>query len=99
MTHRLEAITLFYTPSGENDRLYILYSLEVGKIILLAKGARKIGSKLAAHLVPPVLADVLIARGQKRDHLAGAEVIQDFHILKSRGQRRYLALEAARLVD
>lgn len=99
MTHRLQAIVLLYTPSGEHDRLYALYTIEMGKISLLVKGARKIESKLAAHLEPPVFADVLLARGKQRDHLAGALVIKDFHALKSQGKRRYLALEAARLVD
>lgn len=44
---RIEAIVLKNTPYKENDMIIHLYSLEYGKISVLAKGVRKITSKSA----------------------------------------------------
>lgn len=99
MTHRTLAFTLNYISSGEKDRLYTIYTEQFGKLKLLAKGGREIKSKLVAHLEPPCLVDVMLARGRNNDHLAGASVVQDFKHIKQIASRRIMALEALRLVD
>jgi len=63
----------------ENDILVCLYSQEFGKLNLLAKGAKKIDSKLAAHLEPLTLSKVLIIPGKGFDYLASA-ISQDYFI-------------------
>ncbi len=99
MTERTLAFTLNYTSSGENDRLYTIYTEQFGKLKLLAKGGRAIKSKLVAHLEPPILADVLVARGRLIDRVAGAMAIRDFSKIKNMTASRIAALEALRLVD
>ena len=99
MTHRTLAFTLNYTPSGEKDRLYTIYTNDFGKLKLLAKGGREIKSKLVAHLEPPVLVDCLVARGLAIDRLAGAVAIRDFGKIRASSAHRIAALEALRLVD
>ncbi len=99
MTHRTLAFTLNYIPSGEKDRLYTLFTQDFGKLKLLAKGGRDIKSKLVAHVEPPVLVDVLVARGKSVDRLAGAVVTRDFSKIREFNSRRTAALEALRLVD
>lgn len=49
---RTKAIVLNRFPHKENDALVYFYTLDFGKMILSAKGARKQSSKLAAHLEP-----------------------------------------------
>jgi len=47
-----EAIVLDKEPSGEGDTKVFLYTQSLGKVVAKAKSARKITSKLAAHLEP-----------------------------------------------
>lgn len=56
----------------EHDVLVDLYSLDKGKLSLLARGAKKSGSKLAGHIEPLTLADIMIVRGRGFDYLASA---------------------------
>lgn len=99
MTNRTLAFTLNYTSSGEKDRLYTIFTKDFGKLKLLAKGGRDIKSKMVAHLEPPVLFDVLFARGKSVDRLAGAIVARDFSRIRELNSHRIAALEALRLVD
>ena len=53
------AFVLFYEEAGEADRRYFLFTQNYGKISLLAKGSRKVLSKLAGCLEPPALVKVV----------------------------------------
>lgn len=78
MTHKTQAIILSRHQITETGRVYIMYSRDVGKIEAMARGSRKILSKLAPHLEPPIFSDVMIARGKQLDKLAGAVTIKSF---------------------
>jgi len=67
----------------EADRIYVVYARDFGKLELLSRGAQKIESKLAAHLEPFTLAEIMIGRGKNFDHLAGAEAVEEFPNIKS----------------
>lgn len=75
-TFRDQGIILARSASGEADKVFYIYSRQHGKLIAIAKGSRKIKSKLAGHLEPAMLSDLLIARGKKMDRLAGADLIK-----------------------
>ncbi|MEK7211883.1 MAG: DNA repair protein RecO [Patescibacteria group bacterium] len=77
------AIVLSRRNFREADRVYIAYTRDFGKLELLARGARKIESKLAAHLEPFTLTEIMIGRGKNFDHLAGAEVVEEFANIKN----------------
>ncbi len=59
----------------EYDRIYTLYSDQYGKISLLARGARRIKSKLAPHLEGLNEVRLNFAKGKIFNHLSGANVI------------------------
>lgn len=59
----------------EYDRIYTIYSEEYGKISLLARGARKIKSKLAPHLENFSEVRVNFAKGKVFNHLSGANAV------------------------
>ena len=65
-------------PWREFDRLYTLYTLEAGKIQALAKGSRRSLSRMAAHLEPFLITDVMIARGRQIDRLAGSDEVINY---------------------
>lgn len=56
--HIVHAFVLGRTPHKEHDRTVDLYTKELGRVCALARGLRKITSKLAGHLQPLSFAQV-----------------------------------------
>jgi len=81
ITFRTESIVIKKEPWREFDRLYTLYTLEAGKIQAIAKGSRKSLSRMAAHLEPFLITDVMIARGRQIDRLAGSDEVANYRNL------------------
>ncbi len=72
---RLEAIVLSHTDWGEADRLLWVYSREMGKLRLIAKGLRKPRSRKAGHLEPFTRVSLQVARGRDMWIVTQAESI------------------------
>jgi DNA repair protein RecO (recombination protein O) len=66
----------------ENDRLITIYTRDYGKIETIAHGTRKIKSKLAGHLEPFTLVDLIIVKGKNFDKIIGSKTINSFCNLK-----------------
>lgn len=81
-TTRTHGIALLKKEIQENDRIYIIYTSDLGKIEAVARGSRKILSKLAPHLEPPVFSDLMIAKGKQLDKIAGADEINAYPKIK-----------------
>jgi DNA repair protein RecO (recombination protein O) len=79
---RVEAIVLRHSEWGEADRLLWLYTLEMGKIRALAKGARKIRSRKAGHLEPFTRVSLLLAKGRELMIVTQAETIEAYLSLR-----------------
>lgn len=94
MTYHTTGIILLKRDFREHDRIYTIYTTDHGKIEALGRGTRKITSKLASHLEPPSLVDLLIVRGKIFDHIAGAKRLEEFITLRSDFSR---LLEFARI--
>ena len=58
----------------EADKRFSFYTRDFGKMIGLARGVRKIKSKLAGHLQPFCVLDLAIAPGQRHNHLTGVTI-------------------------
>lgn len=74
MTVLTDAYVLRKSQRGDFDRQYVLFTKDLGKINVLAKGAMKISSKLASHLDFFYLTEVMVAPGQAIYRLAGAKI-------------------------
>lgn len=94
MTYRTTGIILLKRDFREHDRIYTIYTSDCGKIEALGRGTRKIISKLASHLEPPSVVDLLIIQGKVFDHIAGAKRLEEFSTLRSDFSR---LLEFARI--
>ena len=70
------AIILNRRPFAEADSRVVVYSRERGKLDLVARGVKKIKSKLAGHLEPLSLTDIMAVRGRQYDY-AGAAVSEN----------------------
>lgn len=78
MTSILTGFVLARRDYKEHDRFYTLYTRERGKVQVMAKGARKFQSKLAAHMQPFTELTVMVAHGKLWLKLAGVERGTDF---------------------
>lgn len=63
-SQRVEAVVLRHADWGEADRLLWLFTRELGKVQVVAKGVRKPRSRKAGHLEPFTRVELLLARGR-----------------------------------
>ena len=75
---RIEAVVLRHNDWGEADRILVLYTLEMGKIRVVAKGVRKIRSRKAGHLEPFTRVALLLARGRDMPIVTQAETLDAY---------------------
>ena len=75
-TFRENAVVLKSKTLRDADRHYVLFTEGRGKMTVLAKGSRKGKSKMAPHLSPFGIVDVMIAKGRVIDRLAGASLVR-----------------------
>jgi DNA repair protein RecO (recombination protein O) len=71
-TYNLKAIILTRKSFREDDCLVTLYSQEKGRINLIARGAKKIKSKLAGHIELFNLINVMAIKGKHYDYAGSA---------------------------
>lgn len=71
-TYNSKAIILKREPFRENDTRVIVYGSESGRLELVARGAKKIKSKMAGHLEPITLANLMVVRGRIFDYIGSA---------------------------
>jgi DNA repair protein RecO (recombination protein O) len=77
-SYRVEAVVLSHRDYGEADRMIGLYTRELGKITVLAKGARKARSRKAGHLEPFTRVSLQLAHGQSLHIITQAETIDAY---------------------
>lgn len=76
MTFNTRAIILRRDDFDGPDSRLLLLSNTHGKIELIAKGLRRLASKLAAHARPGIVADCFVVQGRRRKLFAGS-VVED----------------------
>lgn len=86
-TFATKAIVLDRQPTGEVDSRVAFYSLSHGRLDLVARGTAKLGSKLAGHLEPFNLVELMVVRGRGVDYAAGAANLDTAWRLKSDGAK------------
>lgn len=96
-TFPIKAIILNRRNWREADRLVSVYTLEYGRLQLLARGACKLNSKLAAHLEPLSLSRLLLVKGKGFDYVGGALMEEAFLGIKSDLNKLYFAGQALSL--
>ena len=94
-----EGIILKHQDFREADRLLTVFTKNYGKIQGLAKGSRKISSKLAGNLEPFIEANLMVVRGRNMETVAGAEVIKNFSSLKKNYEAVSLANYFSEVID
>ena len=93
-TYNLKAIVLSNRPFSEDDSKVVIYSRERGKLELAARGTKKIKSKLAGHLEPFNLVDIMAVCGRQYDYVGAAASRQCYANLKSSLEKLIVAGQA-----
>lgn len=78
--------------SGESDRRLTLLTREVGKIDVIAKGARKSGSRLSGVSDPLSVAKLSLASGRRNAYITQSQPITSFPGLRTEYDRLSCAL-------
>ncbi|HZJ41914.1 MAG TPA: DNA repair protein RecO [Patescibacteria group bacterium] len=76
------AIVLKRQDYREHDSLVVFYTKEYGKQVLIARGTKKQTSKLAGHIEPLNLVNLMIIPGKGRSYVGGITSKQSFLDLK-----------------
>ncbi len=83
MYYNLHVIILKRQAFREDDLLVTVYSEEKGKLVLTARGGKKILSKLAGHLEPVSLSYLNVVFGKSIDQLTGAQMLRSYASIKN----------------
>ncbi|MBL6965814.1 MAG: DNA repair protein RecO [Anaerolineales bacterium] len=75
---RVEGIILKHRNWGEADRMLAIYTRELGKVQVVAKGVRKPRSRKAGHIEPFACSSLQLARGRSFYTLTQAETVLPF---------------------
>ncbi|MBI2482750.1 DNA repair protein RecO [Candidatus Uhrbacteria bacterium] len=75
MTYAATGIILRRRDSGEWDRVYTVLTREHGKFACVGKGTRRPLAKLAAHLEPYSVTELVLAHGRSMDRVTFARVM------------------------
>ncbi|MFA5155342.1 MAG: DNA repair protein RecO [Patescibacteria group bacterium] len=98
-TRTTAALILNRQPYREADSLVTVYSPSAGKLSLVARGTQKPGSKLAGHLEPLTLSDIMIVAGKGFDYLAGASGRKFYQGIRNDLNKLYYAGQALRILN
>lgn len=93
----VHAIVLRRRDSGESDRRLTVLTREMGKIDVVAKGARKAGSRLAGSSDPLVVAKFSVATGKKNLFITQTQPTTSFRGLRTDYERLSFALALCEL--
>lgn len=96
---KTKAIVLNRKPYNDYDAWVFLYTLDQGYLILPAKGLQREKSKLAGHLEPFNLIDLMIIKGRERQYIGSAISENSFLNIKSDYQRILIAGQAINFVQ
>jgi DNA repair protein RecO (recombination protein O) len=93
----VNAIVLRRRDSGESDRRLTVLTQEMGKIDVVAKGARKAGSRLAGSSDPMVIAKLSIATGKRNAFITQTQPVASFRGLRTDYERLSFGLALCEL--
>src|SRR5512136_1403131 len=97
--YRTEAIVLRRTDLGEADRLLTIFTPGRGKLKVVAKGARKVGSRKGGHVELFTRSNLLIATARELDIVSQAETVEAYRPLREDLLRSTYAHYLAELLD
>lgn len=96
---KVEAVIISHRNFGDADRILRVFTSELGKTTILAKGVRKSGSRKGPHIEPFTHSSLVLAKGQNFWILTQADTIQIFTQISGNLYRTGLAAYILELAD
>jgi len=81
--YQTQAIVIKQSKFGEIDKILTIYTPELGKLRVVARGACRPGSKLGGNVEPLTYSQLMLARGRNLDIVTQSQTIDGFLTLKS----------------
>ena len=75
---RVDAVVLRHSDFGEADRLLTVFTRQLGKVRVIAKGARKIASRKAGHIEPFTHVRMQLSKGRDMFILTQADTVDAY---------------------
>ncbi|MFH1362313.1 MAG: DNA repair protein RecO [bacterium] len=98
-TYKTCAISIKTAPFAEADKLVTLFTERYGKVKAIAKGARRIPSRLGGRVETFTFADYFIVSGRSLDIITEAEVKETFQFIREKENLLAAAIYMIKLVD
>ncbi|MAT44769.1 MAG: DNA repair protein RecO [Anaerolineaceae bacterium] len=98
-SRHVDGVILRHNRWGEADRLLTVFSKELGKIRVVAKGVRKTRSRKAGHLEPFMRSALLLAQGRDWWIVTQADTLQAFMSIREDLQKTAYAAYIVELLD
>ncbi|MCU0640558.1 MAG: DNA repair protein RecO [Candidatus Margulisbacteria bacterium] len=96
---KARAISLKTKPFAEADKMVTLFSLEHGKIRVLAKSARRVPSSLGGKVETLSYGEYLIIKGRSIDIVSQCEVLETFDSVRCNPATLMIGLYFLKLID
>lgn len=84
VSYKTKAIILTRERFMDSNSRVVAFSRERGRLELIARGTDKLTSKLAAHIEPASLSEIMVIRGKRQDYVGGAVTEAAYRALKGR---------------
>lgn len=98
-TYNIKALVLNRKPFSENGSNVTVYSENFGKLELIARGTKKIKSKLAGHLEPISFVEIMVARGKRHNYIGSAASNDCYAGIKNNFDKIKAAGEAVKIFN
>lgn len=98
-TKNTPALILDRRDYKENDSLVTVYTPLYGKLALVARGTKKLRSKLAGHIEPLTRADIMIVAGKGFDYIGSAITRETYPGIREELNKLYYAGQAFSLFN
>ncbi len=98
-TYITEGVILKHKDYREADRIITIFTKEVGKLKAVARGSRKITSKLAGNLEPFTVSKLAFVRGRTFDTVTASDVTVNYRSLKERLSDVWIAGYISEVID
>lgn len=97
--YKTQAVVLRRFDFGESGKQLLVYTPRFGKRSLVAKGIKRPTSKMAGHLEPLTLTQVVAAQGRNLDVVTQADTIESFAAVRTDSSRVFYGLMVAELLE
>lgn len=97
--YKTEAIVLKHIDLGEADRILTLYTPNQGKVRAVARGVRRMKSRLGGHVEPLINCSLMLSHGRTLEVVSQGQTIENFLLIRNDLKLTVQAIYLVELTD